>query len=252
MRRPLEHRQQGILVAEGEKVVRRLLESPLEVLSLLVTSDWLAELEASEHQRGTEAVPVFLAGPDLMSEIVGFNIHQGIMAVARVPVDISLTDIPSGHLLLALDGLRISENVGVIVRNAAALGACAHLVGEASASPYLRRAVRSSMGAIFSTPVLHVPCLVEALLELRRRFGTRIVAADPHAGAPIYDLDLSGNVCLVLGNEDYGISPATAAVVSVSAAIPMHNRTDSLNVASAAAVFLYEAARQRAHGGCGT
>jgi tRNA G18 (ribose-2'-O)-methylase SpoU len=249
LKRPIAHMRQGIFVAEGEKVVRRLLASGLEVISLLLTPDWLARLAATEHLEGREEVTVFLAEEELLRGIVGFNIHQGIMAVAKVPAEGSMDALPPGHLLVALDGLRISENVGVIVRNSAAFGVQAILVGEISCSPYLRRAVRSSMGAVFQIPVIHVPCLADALGRLKLRCGTEIVAADPHGGATIYDARLAGSVCIVLGNEDYGVSPEVAGLATVRAAIPMHNRTDSLNVASASAVFLYEAARQRAMGG---
>ena len=249
LKRPIAHMQQGIFVAEGEKVVRRLLKSGLEVISLLLTPDWLARLASTGHLEGREDVTVFLAEGELLGRIVGFNIHQGIMAVAKVPAEGSPEALPPVHLLVALDGLRISENVGVIVRNSAAFGVQAILVGETSCSPYLRRAVRSSMGAVFQLPVMHLPCLADALGRLKLRCGTEIVTADPHGASTIYDARLAGSVCIVLGNEDNGVSPEVAGLATVRAAIPMHNRTDSLNVASASAVFLYEAARQRALGG---
>ena len=249
LKRPIAHMQQGIFVAEGEKVVRRLLESGLEVISLLLTPDWLARLASTGHLDRREDVTVFLAEEELLRKIVGCNIHQGVMAVAKVPAEGSPEALPPVHLLVALDGLRISENVGVIVRNSAAFGVQAMLVGETSCSPYLRRAVRSSMGAVFQMPVIHVPCLEDALGRLKLRCGTEIVVADPHGAMTIYDARLAASVCIVLGNEDYGVSPEVSNLATVRAAIPMHNRTDSLNVASASAVFLYEAARQRALGG---
>jgi len=249
LKRPIAHMRQGIFVAEGEKVVRRLLESGLEVISLLLTPGWLTRLASTGHLKGREGVTVFLAEEELLRGIVGFNIHQGIMAVARVPAEGTPEALPPVHLLVALDGLRISENVGVIVRNSAAFGVQAILVGETSCSPYLRRAVRSSMGAVFQIPVIHLSCLADALGRLKLRCGTEIVAADPHGAMTIYDARLAGSVCIVLGNEDNGVSPEVSGLATVRAAIPMHNRTDSLNVASASAVFLYEAARQRALGG---
>ena len=251
LRRTVAHRQQGIFVAEGEKVVRRLLESPLEVISLLLTPDWCGRLAATGHLKGREGATAFLAEGELLRGIVGFNIHQGIMAVGKVPADGSLDALAPAQLLVALDGLRISENVGVIVRNGAAFGVQAILVGETACSPYLRRAVRNSMGAVFQMPIIHVPCLADVLERLKLRYGSEIVVADPHGATTIYDTSLAGSVCIVLGNEDYGVSPEIAGLATARAAIPMHNRTDSLNVASASAVFLYEAARQRVRGGGG-
>jgi tRNA G18 (ribose-2'-O)-methylase SpoU len=249
LKRPVAHARLGIFVAEGEKVVRRLLDSGLPVVSLLLTPAWLDQLRESGHLQGREEVTVFLAEPDLLREIVGFNIHQGVMAVGRIPPEASLGALPEPHLLMAFDGLRISENVGVVVRNCAGLGVDAIVVGESSCSPYLRRAVRNSMGAVFGMQVFHAADLCHALQGVRRQYGTRIVAADPHASTRLADVSFKGNVCIVLGNEDTGISKAVAGLATVRAAIPMHNRTDSLNVGSASAVFLYEAARQRAREG---
>ena len=245
LRRPVEHARQGIFVAEGEKVVRRLLESGLEMQSMLVTPDWLENLRHSGHLKHERSMRIYLAEADLLRQIVGFNIHQGIMAVARVPAEPSIDRIPDPHLLVALDGLRTSENVGVIVRNCAAFGVDAILVGETSCSPYLRRAVRNSMGAVFKIPVVHVPKLADTLQTLRMLHQTRIVAADPHGAANLYNLQLTGNVCIVLGNEDDGISAAVSTLADARVMIPMRNETDSLNVGSASAVFLFEAARRR-------
>ena len=125
-----------------------LLPEPPVLLSifspLLLTPDWLTQLQSTGHLRGREDVPVFLAEEDLMREIVGFNIHQAIMAVARIPAEGSLDNLPAAHLLVALDELRISENVGVIVRNCTAFGADAIIVGATSCSLlYLRTALVS-------------------------------------------------------------------------------------------------------------
>ncbi len=132
MKRPLEHARLGIFVDEGEKVVRRLLDSGLEVKSLPLTPDWLARLHSTGHLQGREGVTTSVAAAVLLREIVGFNIHQGLMAVAKVPPERSPDESTEPRLLVALDGLRISENVGVIVRNCAAFGVDAILVGETS------------------------------------------------------------------------------------------------------------------------
>lgn len=237
---------QGIFVAEGEKVVRRLLASGLQVISMLMTPEWNAEVF------GTEATPpgectLFLAERPLMQSIVGFRMHQGIMAVARVPAPRSLEEIshPMPHLVVALDGLAHAENVGVIVRNCAAFGAHAVLVGETSCSPFLRRAVRNSMGAVFTIPIVHSADLQQTLSTLRERHAMRLIAADAHARESLYSADLRGNICIILGNEDAGISAGVLSLNPERLTIPMQNTTDSLNVASAGAVFLSEVARQQ-------
>jgi len=121
-------------------------------------------------------------------------------------------------------------------------------VGETSGSPYLRRAVRNSMGAIFDLTVIDCANLVQSLHDLRRR-GIRCLAAHPSArGKTLAQADFTGDVCLIFGNEGFGISPAVLAACDEAVAIPMPPQVDSLNVSAAAAVFLYEASRQRGKG----
>jgi tRNA G18 (ribose-2'-O)-methylase SpoU len=175
--------------------------------------------------------------------------YQGLLAAGRLPPPLSLEAIlarsPRPRLLAAVDGLSSAENLGALVRNCAAFGVHALLVGETSASPFLRRAVRSSMGAIFHLPVLETPNLALTLGQLRPH-GLRSIAAHPHADdRPLPAADLSGDCCLVFGSEGAGLSPAVLAACQEAAAIPMPPTVDSLNVGSAAAVFLYEANRQR-------
>lgn len=248
LRRPAEHLQQGIFVAEGEKVVRRLLDSPLGVVSMLMTEAWYEKLCADYDFSARNSVVVYLAGKKLLESIVGYNLHQGIMAVGKVPEEKSVESVLSRkekHLLVALDGLVHSENVGVVVRNCAAFGVDAVIVSKTSSSPYLRRAVRSSMGAVFQIPVIHSEHLPNTLRQLREQFHTRIIAAVPSAETTVESACLTGNVCLVFGSEGYGISLEVFHTTSESVAIPMYNNTDSLNVACASAVLLYEAHRQR-------
>lgn len=245
LRRPLEQRQQGVFVAEGEKVVRRLLASPLSVISLLLTPQWLDRLSTTDPHLTSVLPDVFVAENLLLQHIVGYNMHQGIMALARVPEDTALDRLPSPHLLVALDGLRQAENVGMVVRNAAGFGVEALAVGETSCSPYLRRAVRNSMGAVFSLPIVHADRLDLTLMTLYEKFRTRLIVTDPHARQSIQSTDLTGNVCIILGNEDEGVSPQIERLASERVRIPMLRGVDSLNVASAAAAFLCEAARQR-------
>jgi len=249
LRRPLEHRKQGIFVAEGEKVVRRLLDSGLTIVSMLMTPEWFQQVFEAENWGREDSFDVFLGERKLLESIVGYRLHQGILAVAIVPAESSLQDaIPTfskPHLLVALDGIVSTENVGVIVRNCAAFGVDGILVGETTSSPYLRRAVRNSMGTIFRLPVFSVSNLVTTLSGLRSEYGTTIVAADPEGQISIYAADFSGNTCIVFGNEGSGLSSSILEVCTIRVAIPMLKEADSLNVANAGAVFLYEARRRR-------
>jgi tRNA G18 (ribose-2'-O)-methylase SpoU len=248
MRRQEEHKEQGIFVAEGEKVVRRLLESKLCVISLLLPDKWLADLRPLLEGR-PEEIHVFVAEKKLLETLTGFSMYQGLLAVGKIPppdsVDTILARSPNPRLLVAVDGLSSAENLGALVRNCAGFNAHGLIVGETSCSPFLRRAVRSSMGAIFQLPFTQVSNLAETLRHLTQH-GIRCIAAHPHGeGRELAQAELSGDCCIVLGNEGHGISPAVLAACAEAVAIPMPATVDSLNVGSAAAVFLYEANRQR-------
>jgi tRNA G18 (ribose-2'-O)-methylase SpoU len=279
MRRSLEQQRQGIFVAEGEKVVRRLLESRFTVLSVVLPEKWLEDFRALLEAR-PEQIPVYLADKKLLETLVGFSMFQGLLAVGKIPAPDGLEEVlqtsESPRLFVAIEGLTNAENLGALVRNCAAFNVQALIVGETSGSPFLRRAVRNSMGTIFQMPVVESASLVQTLRELRAR-GIRCVAAhpdaeswhpeaDPASSPPalsvtsvratpklkpelehqtIFTADFRGDCCILFGSEGYGISAAALGECDQIVAIPMPPTVDSLNVGAAAAVFLYEASRQR-------
>lgn len=273
MKRPLEHERQGIFVAEGTKVVWRLLESDFTVVSVVLPEKWLADFRPLLEAR-TESITVYLAEKKLLETLTGFSMFQGVLAVGKIPPPVSLDEILSKNqkplLLVAVDALTNAENLGALVRNCVAFGVQALIVGETSSSPFLRRAVRNSMGTILQLSVIeltnrrdelyespipqpksgtHVTrpseSLAQTLHKLRQR-GVRCIAAHPHADKKFLpQADFTGDCCLVFGSEGDGISPAVLEACDEAVAIPMPPTVDSLNVGAAAAVFLYEVARQR-------
>ncbi len=264
MRRSAEHEAQGIFIAEGEKVTRRLLESRFTVVSVVLPEKHLINFRPLLEAR-PETVTVYLAEKSLLETLVGYSLFQGVLSVGKIPPPTSLDEIlaksPKPQLFAAIDGLSNAENLGAVVRNCVAFGVQALLVGETCSSPYLRRSVRNSMGTVFQLPVWEVKManaavqlrrddppqfsLAKTLCELRAR-GIRCLAAHPHTDKKVLSqADLSGDCCLVFGSEGQGISPEVLAACDEAVAVPMANGVDSLNVGAAAAVFLYEANRQR-------
>lgn len=257
MRRPVEHEAQGIFVAEGEKVVRRLLESHFTVVSAVFWERWLDDFRPLLEAR-PENITVYLAEKAWLETLTGFSMFQGVLAVGKVPAPASLETIlqntPAPRLLAAVDGLTSSENLGALVRNCAAFNVQALLVGETSTSPFLRRAVRNSMGAIFQLPVVELgkdgsgsatgKTLAVTLQSLRQR-GIRCIAAHPAGRKALYDTEFSNDCCIVFGSEGAGISESVLKFCDEAISIPMPDKVDSLNVGAAAAVFLYEVSRQR-------
>ena len=264
MRRSAEHETQGIFIAEGEKVTRRLLESRFTVVSVVLPEKWLEDFRPLLEVRPEEFV-VYLAEKTFLETLVGYSLFQGVLSVGRIPPPLPLDDIlaksSKPQLFVAIDGLSNAENLGALIRNCVAFGVQALLVGETCSSPYLRRSVRNSMGAVLQLPVWEVKManaavqirrddppkfsLVQTLHNLRAR-GVRCIAAHPHAnGKTLSQANFSGDCCLVFGSEGNGISKTVLDACDEHVAIPMANGVDSLNVGAAAAVFLYEVNRHR-------
>ncbi len=248
LRRSDEHERTGIFVADGPKLIERVLAAGLRLESMLCTERWATHF-APLLARQADDLPIYVTAEKHLRQLVGYHLFNGVLAVARIPAAPSLAALlarpPAGpRLWVALDGLANAENLGSIVRSAVALGAHALLCSETCASPWLRRAVRTSMGAMVKVPVIRSADLA-ADLRACAAAGVRCLAADAHQGAPLASTDLAGDTCLVLGNEGDGIRPAVVAACAGSTTIPMPGGVDSLNVAAAAAIFLYEAARQR-------
>ena len=230
------------------KVVQRLLVSRFPVISVLLTPEWFQRLEPKLRAL-PEDLRVYVGEKALLESITGYQLHQGALAVARIPpqpsFDALLEGSPHPRLLAAVEGIASAENLGTIVRNCAAFGVHFLLVGETCCSPFQRRAVSGSMGTLFEQAVVQVDNLVAHLRALRAR-GVRCLAAHPRPGAKALSaVDLQGDCCLVFGAEGPGLTPAALAACDDWVEIPMPSHMNSLNVASATAIFLYEATRQR-------
>ena len=248
LRYQLDHCRNGIFVAEGENAVRRLIASPLSIVSAVVPDHLLETYRPLLAARGA-GIPLYVAPKKLLETLTGFPMYQGVMAVGKVPAPITLESLleraPRPLLLVAADGVSSAQNIGALARNAAAFSVGGLILDSTSCSPFLRRAIASSAGTIFSLPIVELGNLASALRELRRR-GIRCIGAHPSArDNPIFTASLAGDCCLLMGSEGPGLSPATLAQCDELVSIPMSPQVDSLNVASASALFLYEAVRQR-------
>ncbi|MBS1903418.1 MAG: RNA methyltransferase [Bacteroidetes bacterium] len=242
--------QQDHFIAEGEKVVSRLLESTFHIDSIYLTPEHF-DLKRSliESHRQSEEIRVLLGSKAEMERIVGFPLHQGIMASARIPTSPDLSGLialaPHPHLYVLLDQIADAENMGAIYRTALAMGATAIIVDRKSVSPWNRRSVRVSMGAIFHLPTVMVPELAASVHTLRDH-GVRTYATTLSTSASdLRETPLGGDIGLVFGSEGYGVQPSVIAECEGEVTLPMPQSIDSLNVAVAQGVFLYEALRQR-------
>lgn len=169
----------------------------------------------------------------------------GVVATARKPdTPASAMLAPSPALVLAGLGIQDPGNTGAVIRSAAAAGATGVLVDDATADPWGWKALRASMGGVFHLPVTRSRNPLATVNEWRTS-GVQVVAAVPRDGAPMYDIDLRRPTVLLLGGEGPGLPGEAIASADTRVTIPMHQAVESLNVAVAAALILYEARRQR-------
>lgn len=231
----------GTFIVEGRLVVERLIESDYEVESLLIADGSHQELAS---MAGGD-VPVYSMSASSISRVVGFDFHRGVLAcgVRRdIPAISQLGDVASmGVLAIALMGITEQENMGSILRTAAALGIDHVLLGPRTIDPLSRRAIRVSMATALKLRFFRLENPAEELPELQRR-GIRTIAStlaqdsvpiDQHARDQRSQL-------LLIGNEAVGIDPAIEAVVCDRVKIPMSLGVDSLNASVAAAILMYE------------
>ncbi len=248
LRRQAEQRKEGVFVAEGERVVRRMIESSIEVISLLLPEKWFQVYEPILAKR-PEMIGVYLMDRKQLESLTNFAYYQGVLGLGRVPREFTLEELiartPAPHFFVAAEGLTKAGNIGTLIRNSAALGVHALISGETCCSPYIRWAVHGSMGGVFKVPVIESKNLVESLKALRA-LGIQCIAAHPRPGSnSIEKTDFTQNLCLVFGSEGEGLSDAVLAECDTAVEIPMTNGIDSLNIANSAAIFLYEVGRQR-------
>jgi tRNA G18 (ribose-2'-O)-methylase SpoU len=161
-------------------------------------------------------------------------------------------DTSGASFTVVLDRPSNPGNLGSIVRSCSAFGASGVVLLGHAADPYDARTVRASLGAVFSVPFVVNPPSPEldAWLAGMRAApgGLRVVGADPAASVAIDDVDFTGRTVLLLGNEKLGLGARLRTLCDLTFAIPMSGAVDSLNVAAAATVVLYEASRQRRRG----
>lgn len=219
-------------------IVRRLIYSPP-----FVTSPWAKKtLEESDP-----ATRVALK-PQLFERLSERDEPPELMAIVARPEGLR---IPLGpHLLvIALDRIRNAGNLGSIVRSADAFGATGVLVIEPSVDIYDPKAVRATMGSLFSVPTLSLrspEAFREWVQGARHVLGeVRVVGAVPREALPVDSCDLTGPTILLVGNEQEGLSDAVLSQCTERVSIPMKGSADSLNGAVAASICLYEATRQR-------
>ncbi|HYM13436.1 MAG TPA: RNA methyltransferase [Bryobacterales bacterium] len=230
----------GLLVAETFHLLEEALRSDLDVPLVIAAVGVRSAVEG--HVRGLRGVRVAVVSDASFHELSATETAQGVIALVRPP-EWKLENVFAGvPLVVALDGVQDPGNAGAIVRAAEAFGASGVLFLKGSVSPCNAKTVRASAGSLFRLPFVSGldADLAKAAFRQRR---LRLYATVPRDGLPVPQADLRAPAALVIGSEGHGVSEAFREDAQ-PLSIPTRG-VESLNAALAAAVVLYEAARQR-------
>jgi len=227
---------------EGAHLVAAFLEQGGRPQALLLSEDGSRRAEIALLARRAAVEPVLLSN-SLFRSIVDTETPTGI--AAEIELRDSGLRLQESRCCVFLDGIQDSGNVGTILRSAAAFGVRDVVLAKGCADPWSPKALRAGMGGHFALRLLEADDLLAAI----ERFGGKVVCTVARGGMPVHELDLSGRLAWIFGSEGQGVSEALAARATYRATIPMATGAESLNVAAAAAICLYETRRQLNRGG---
>ena len=230
----------ALFVAEGLRTVEELLRSPLTVRGVLASTH-IQTTERGRHlleQCAARSIQVATVSDRDFATAAGTDTPQGILAIASIPGR-SLADMPdtAARRILILDAVQDPGNVGTMLRTAAALGATATVALPGTADIWNAKVVRAAMGALFHHPVLTDTW--EGVDTFRARCGMTLWGADAH-GVPLPAAGRPSRLGLVVGNEGGGLSDAARERADLLVALPLTGGIESLNVAVAAGILLFE------------
>ncbi len=240
LRRVLEP-EGGLYIAESSKVIARAIAAGHRPRSVLVQEKWVPDSAALLE--GHPDVPLYVVSAEVAEGLTGYAVHRGALAAMHRPADRPLAEVVAdARLVVVLEDLVDHTNVGAIFRAAAGLGADAVLISPRCADPLYRRSVRVSMGTVFQVPWTRIPEWRIAGPQLHE-LGFHLAAlalAENAVALDAFAASRPDRVALLLGAEGDGLSRRALAVADTVVTIPMSGGVDSLNVAAASAVALWE------------
>jgi RNA methyltransferase, TrmH family len=252
VRRLARRRDPSVFLVEGHRQLRRALEAQAVVRDVFAAPELYLgpaddELVAFAERRGARVVELSAAAFRSISS--GARPDGLVAVVERWPTALSTLPVQSSPLLLVAQGVERPGNLGTIVRTACSAGATGLVACDLRTDVFHPDAVRGSVGTMFHVAIAE--CATEDALPWLRRHGIAVAVATPEGERQFWEVDLTGPVALVVGSERHGVSAAWREAANEVLAIPMPGPSDSVNVAVAAGVVLFEAVRQRhAVSGC--
>jgi len=245
--RQRSHRDEmGLMIIEGYREITRALDNKHFPLELFFCEDYFTgKNENTLIQRCADAnALLFKCSVPVFDKMAYRDRPEGLLAVApQVRHSLDTLTVPNNALVVIAESIEKPGNLGTILRSADAAGVDAVIVCDRCTDINNPNAVRASIGTIFSLPIVETSS-TDALAWLKKH-EIQIIAATPHTDKLYSDVDMKVSTAIVLGTEQYGLSDSWLSEKHTKVKIPMLGQCDSLNVASAATILLFEAVRQR-------
>ena len=237
----------GVMLLDGAHLVADAIAAAVTFQLAAVTpasseDPGIQPLLVSLQRLGVEVITVSASVMDAVSPV---KTPSGIVALAERPAfDAARLYAGAAALVVAAVDVQDPGNLGAIIRVAEAAGASGFAAAGGSANPFGWKALRGSMGSALRLPIASEVGADEAVADARRH-GCRVIASVPRDGRPLFDVDLSGPIAVLIGGEGHGLTPDLVAAADERVTIPMQAPVESLNAAVTAALIVYEARRQR-------
>lgn len=220
---------QNLIVAETEKVFLQLKASGRKIFKILATEDFI-----KKHK--LDGDDVFVVSKSILEQVAGFKIHFEVLFLAEKPADTDLNELDNKIILL--NGLSSPENVGSIVRSAAAFEINSIITDEKTCSPYLRRCIRVSTGNVFAMKTYHSINVRGDLKKLKEMGYGIFSTANVEGAIDLNDVVFPKKYVLIIGSEGHGIDADILTASDVITKIKINPRVAHLNAANAAAIYL--------------
>jgi len=246
IRRRKSRIENASFIIEGPHLIEMALNADTSIGEVFFSEAFGRKKEGQKllKQLSLHTTRIFEVTDGVFHKLAETETPQGIIAVATCsPLSLDQLRVKSNALLVVSDGIQDPGNLGTIIRTADASGADAVIILPGTCDVFMQKTIRATAGSLFNIPIVHAS--VDELIDWLRAHKINLAVTAADGGQSLFEARLDSPVALVFGNEAHGVQEDLRRAADIMLRIPIYGKAESLNVASAAAACLYEAARQR-------
>ncbi|MFV9511134.1 TrmH family RNA methyltransferase [Tepidibacillus sp. LV47] len=234
--------EQGLFLIEGIKNVEEVLQSGQEVVSIIYGEDkeipdsWRTKMEQSK-----QPIHLYQVSQHIIEKLAETKTPQGFFAIVKQELH-TIETLLSHSFLLLVDEIQDPGNLGTIIRSADAAGVEGIILGDGTVDPYNGKVIRSAMGSMFHLPI--VKASLDEVIPRLKESSFQVIGTSPYAKKAYFEMDYKQKTAILVGNEARGLAESRMEQVDQMVQIPFMGQAESLNVAIATSIILFERARQ--------